>query len=447
MVSATLPVGSPGSSPLTRGKHPKQGALFLVLGLIPAHTGKTSSSSCITGLSPAQPHSHGENKQLLVAAASQRGSSPLTRGKLRQRPPTAPISRLIPAHAGNRQIASNAKLARDSSPLTRGKRTPRGLDSAGNRLIPVHAGKTCAKERWAHPLAAHPRSRGENDSQAGSWQPWWGSSPLTRGKRARRSGGRTRWRLIPSHAGKTTHSVKETPAHRVHPRSHGENGSSICWKPYHVGSSPLTQGKHHDPDHQSAGTVLPRSHGENKQLLVAAASQRGSSPPTRGKHQADRPRRRKDGLIPAHAGKTRFCLVCPRRPRAHPRSHRENRSDMQEFLNALGSSPLMRGKRPAVDERSRSNGLIPAHARITSSSSPPGVKARAHPHSHRENVMILTTSRPVPFFPAHAGKTATSPPSPSCGPAHPRSRGENQCRSLIFCARSGSSPLTRGKPY
>ena len=203
MVSATLPVGSPGSSPLTRGKHPKQGALFLVLGLIPAHTGKTSSSSCITGLSPAQPHSHGENKQLLVAAASQRGSSPLTRGKLRQRPPTAPISRLIPAHAGktvagsipalgagahprsrgenltpagvfviqggsspltrgklrdvvspdaglrlipahagNRQIASNAKLARDSSPLTRGKRTPRGLDSAGNRLIPVHAGKT-----------------------------------------------------------------------------------------------------------------------------------------------------------------------------------------------------------------------------------------------------------------------------------------------------------------
>ena len=334
-----------------------------------------------------------------------------------------------------------------SSPPTRGKLLVHVERRLIHRLIPAHAGKTSRPDPPRTSRPAHPRSRGENDSQAGSWQPWWGSSPLTRGKRARRSGGRTRWRLIPSHAGKTTHSVKETPAHRVHPRSHGENGSSICWKPYHVGSSPLTQGKHHDPDHQSAGTVLPRSHGENKQLLVAAASQRGSSPPTRGKHQADRPRRRKDGLIPAHAGKTRFCLVCPRRPRAHPRSHRENRSDMQEFLNALGSSPLMRGKRPAVDERSRSNGLIPAHARITSSSSPPGVKARAHPHSHRENVMILTTSRPVPFFPAHAGKTATSPPSPSCGPAHPRSRGENQCRSLIFCARSGSSPLTRGKPY
>ena len=195
---------TPGSSPLTRGKHPKQGALFLVLGLIPAHTGKTSSSSCITGLSPAQPHSHGENKQLLVAAASQRGSSPLTRGKLRQRPPTAPISRLIPAHAGNRQIASNAKLARDSSPLTRGKRTPRGLDSAGNRLIPVHAGKTCAKERRAHPLAAHPLPRGENHSFREGNTRTQGSSPLTRGKRIKHLLEAVPRGLIPTHTGKTS---------------------------------------------------------------------------------------------------------------------------------------------------------------------------------------------------------------------------------------------------
>ena len=223
MVSATLPVGSPGSSPLTRGKHPKQGALFLVLGLIPAHTGKTSSSSCITGLSPAQPHSHGENKQLLVAAASQRGSSPLTRGKLRQRPPTAPISRLIPAHAGNRQIASNAKLARDSSPLTRGKRTPRGLDSAGNRLIPVHAGKTCAKERWAHPLAAHPRPRGENFLSMSSGVSSTGSSPLTRGKLRDQIRPVLRDRLIPAHAGKTIPRLGAGNHGGAHPRLHGEN--------------------------------------------------------------------------------------------------------------------------------------------------------------------------------------------------------------------------------
>ena len=243
MVSATLPVGSPGSSPLTRGKHPKQGALFLVLGLIPAHTGKTSSSSCITGLSPAQPHSHGENKQLLVAAASQRGSSPLTRGKLRQRPPTAPISRLIPAHAGNRQITSNAKLARDSSPLTRGKRTPRGLDSAGNRLIPVHAGKTCAKERWAHPLAAHPRPRGENFLSMSSGVSSTGSSPLTRGKRFPGWELATMVGLIPAYTGKTC--AKERRAHPLaaHPLPRGENHSFREGNTRTQGSSPLTRGK------------------------------------------------------------------------------------------------------------------------------------------------------------------------------------------------------------
>ena len=264
MVSATLPVGSPGSSPLTRGKHPKQGALFLVLGLIPAHTGKTSSSSCITGLSPAQPHSHGENKQLLVAAASQRGSSPLTRGKLRQRPPTAPISRLIPAHAGNRQIASNAKLARDSSPLTRGKRTPRGLDSAGNRLIPVHAGKTCAKERWAHPLAAHPRPRGENFLSMSSGVSSTGSSPLTRGKLRDQIRPVLRDRLIPAHAGKTI------------PR--------------------LGAGNH--------GGAHPRLHGENPGRRQGRAPALGSSPLTRGKQSKSTERGPARGLIPAHAGKT-----------------------------------------------------------------------------------------------------------------------------------------------
>ena len=437
------------SSPLTRGRLARAASrgCCVAARLIPTHAGKTASAPADRADQQAHPRSRGEQadsverkaREGLIPAHARKTNSPRTGLRWESAHPRSRGENV-------REGAVGAPVG-GSSPPTRGKLLVHVERRLIHRLIPAHAGKTSRPDPPRTSRPAHPRSRGENDSQAGSWQPWWGSSPLTRGKRARRSGGRTRWRLIPSHAGKTTHSVKETPAHRVHPRSHGENGSSICWKPYHVGSSPLTQGKHHDPDHQSAGTVLPRSHGENKQLLVAAASQRGSSPPTRGKHQADRPRRRKDGLIPAHAGKTRFCLVCPRRPRAHPRSHRENRSDMQEFLNALGSSPLMRGKRPAVDERSRSNGLIPAHARITSSSSPPGVKARAHPHSHRENVMILTTSRPVPFFPAHAGKTATSPPSPSCGPAHPRSRGENQCRSLIFCARSGSSPLTRGKPY
>ena len=55
----------------------------------------------------------------------------------------------------------------------------------GHRLIPAHAGKTRRLSRWAARIWAHPRSRGENfPKRIGSWAES-GSSPLTRGKRAR----------------------------------------------------------------------------------------------------------------------------------------------------------------------------------------------------------------------------------------------------------------------
>ena len=111
-----------------------------------------------------------------------------------------------------------------------------------------------------------------------------------------------------------------------------------------MGSSPLTQGKHHDPDHQSAGTVLPRSHGENKQLLVAAASQRGSSPPTRGKLGELVHFLRGHRLIPAHAGKTVVEPVWTNVSTAHPRSRGENAREMTGLTQVQGSSPLTRGK-------------------------------------------------------------------------------------------------------
>ena len=59
--------------------------------------------------------------------------------------------------------------------------------------------------------------------------------------------------------------------------------------------------------------------------------------------------------------------------------------------------------------------------------------------------MILTTTRPVPFFPAHAGKTKSQGGCQGCGWAHPHSRGENIDHKRVSFNASGSSPLTRGK--
>ena len=91
---------TPGSSPLTRGKHPDDGADGGRLGLIPAHAGKTRPASSTGRFTGAHPRSRGENTVWPYPEENEKGSSPLTRGKpprWRGRPPRV---RLIPAHAG-----------------------------------------------------------------------------------------------------------------------------------------------------------------------------------------------------------------------------------------------------------------------------------------------------------------------------------------------------------
>ena len=240
------------------------------------------------------------------------------------------------------------------------------LLTGGEGFIPAHAGKTFCVPAIRAWTRAHPHSRGGNRTPAGNGLASSGSSPLTQGKRLFQVGGGAHCRLIPAHAGKTARWPCAWSSRWTHPRSRGENAFMPSPSLSSSGSSPLTRGKRQQGGHAQAAARLipahagktltrrgwrrrfgdhPHPRGENKQLLVAAASQHGSSPLTRGKHQADRPRRRKDGLIPAHAGKTQTRGSDASRHMAHPRSHGENLkiSDGQEV--GRGSSPLTRGKR------------------------------------------------------------------------------------------------------
>ena len=92
---------------------------------------------------------------------------------------------------------------RGSSPLTRGKRFPFTLDDGTRRLIPAHAGKTEAMPKLPGDRRAHPRSRGENETDAGIEIEARGSSPLTRGKHGKLDDTKHTLGLIPAHAGKT----------------------------------------------------------------------------------------------------------------------------------------------------------------------------------------------------------------------------------------------------
>ena len=213
--------------------------------------------------------------------------------------------------------------------------------------------------------AAHPRSRGENFARTRRAQAFFGSSPLTRGKRdvggvSAGGGG-----LIPAHAGKTARAASIADTSRAHPRSRGEN-TVYSTPPVAIhGSSPLTRGKRHHgvdrglderliPAHagKTACTFLPmcecgahpRSRGENHRMKSVAASLMGSSPLTRGKHGGHRKRRQRCRLIPAHAGKTSRRLSLTRRLSAHPRSRGENSALKKHDRLCGGSSPLTRGK-------------------------------------------------------------------------------------------------------
>ena len=217
-------------------------------------------------------------------------------------------------------------------------------------------------------------------------------------------------RLIPAHAGKTGLSFVELQGAWAHPRSRGENGYQVVTDHDDVGSSPLTRGK-------------------RIRALIQA---------------------RHDGLIPAHAGKTRPDRSQNTSRQAHPRSRGENEMTNVYLGTAGGSSPLTRGKRAGCAAGSAASGLIPAHAGKTSRNTSPALQVRAHPRSRGENFLPDTSVQPLPgsspltrgkpapdaivqegggLIPAHAGKTGLRPQKMSRGTAHPRSRGENPDRS------------------
>ena len=235
-------------------------------------------------------------------------------------------------------------------------------------------------------------------------------------------------RLIPAHAGKTLRAYLVVGGRAAHPRSRGENPPPIDSKALDTGSSPLTRGKPTDEICCCVG----------------------------------------HGLIPAHAGKTRYRVRSRHRLGAHPRSRGENESRHSDNPEAVGSSPLTRGKRGGqaiIDPPPR---LIPAHAGKTISPLFARGSLPAHPRSRGENASLdahsseptgsspLTRGKPVTkaravefsgLIPAHAGKTDLSAQRAALDEAHPRSRGENDLVDMYYSGQPGSSPLTRGKRY
>ena len=274
-----------GSSPLTRGKRLGGRPLLLLLGLIPAHAGKTARAERIHAETTAHPRSRGENET------------------------SAPLWEIGPG----------------SSPLTRGKRAQTRKRHTTHGLIPAHAGKTSSAPRLGVSPRAHPRSRGENPRSSNPTKARPGSSPLTRGKLLPLLSRIIDAGLIPAHAGKTSSNSPSSNSTRAHPRSRGENHTNAVGEPEAKGSSPLTRGKRRHLEGQALGNgLIPAHAGKTPFGGVGVAEREGSSPLTRGKRLVSDEEEIIERLIPAHAGKTVARNCCRPRTGAHPRSRGEN---------------------------------------------------------------------------------------------------------------------------
>ena len=153
----------PGSSPHTRGAHRRRRGRSAAMRIIPAYAGSTPPCYWRARSGQDHPRIRGEHQIHLNSTGDIRGSSPHTRGAHPRRGGSPAPGWIIPAYAGSTILPSAMwAMATGSSPHTRGARRSAGACCRAWRIIPAYAGSTL---RGDHPLQRsrdHPRIRGEH---------------------------------------------------------------------------------------------------------------------------------------------------------------------------------------------------------------------------------------------------------------------------------------------
>ena len=253
-----------------------------------------------------------------------------------------------------------------------------------------------------------PRACGENIPRPLHNLRVQGSPPRMRGKRQRVNLRKHRLGITPAHAGKTTEGSWISTAKRDHPRACGENSKAGELTVKVKGSPPRMRGKQRrvvlqyedrgiTPAHAGkTGTRLkslrrrwdhPRACGENRHRAGAASRTAGSPPRMRGKQQKEVYEALKEGITPAHAGKTIVSRLFFNSMRDHPRACGENPEQIHIQLHRKGSPPRMRGKRATCKDDRLIEGITPAHAGKTFSNLSLILASWDHPRACGENVI------------------------------------------------------------
>ena len=129
-----------------------------------------------------------------------------------------------------------------SSPHTRGALRQQHLPRAGGGIIPAYAGSTCRKPSFRRKIGDHPRIRGEHYHTPLKVWIKQGSSPHTRGAPFARHDRRVERGIIPAYAGSTTSGATRAKSTPDHPRIRGEHKDQHTQAMIMFGSSPHTRG-------------------------------------------------------------------------------------------------------------------------------------------------------------------------------------------------------------
>ena len=171
------------------------------------------------------------------------------------------------------------------------------------------------------------------------------------------------------------------------------------------------------------------------------------------------------GIIPAHAGLTATRLPSRHSVRDHPRACGAHRQFQPRGASFPGSSPRMRGSRAGRKEMKFEDGIIPAHAGLTSTRCLHAVQRRDHPRAcgahmiPKFSAIFLSGSSPRMrgshtyrlklvaedgIIPAHAGLTCSRRRSARTSGDHPRACGAHLHQGPRAAREAGSSPRMRG---
>ena len=173
----------------------------------------------------------------------------------------------------------------------------------------------------------------------------------------------------------------------------------------------------------------------------------GSPPRMRGKPYSAFFNVASPRITPAHAGKTIYSIVKLNTLRDHPRACGENHTTLRTAGCRTGSPPRMRGKPNVYTDVVAREGITPAHAGKTPSIRHLAGGGRDHPRACGENPLVaFTHAQRRRITPAHAGKTEIGHNFCDAKRDHPRACGENRMTKRAYRRTPGSPPRMRGKP-